>query len=316
VTFHRVLPRALIREYALGELCVTPEELDWYLRFFSRHFDCRTLADAGECFETRAPEDPPLLAVTFDDGQRDNYLYARPVLERAQVPASFFVPSRNVEEQQPLWHDRLADAVRALLTEPGGGTRRLAAVLGPGAQTGPDPCPASVVERAKRLPRAERESLVGSLERAAGTGAAGSRGLRPRPDWDGMMTWRELGELAEAGHEIGGHSMTHPILPLCDEGELRWEAGECRQLIEQRLGREVLSFCYPNGSWDARTLAAVREAGYRWGVTTEGGLNSRETPPLLLQRWNMDSSEVRLRSGQLSPALLAWRISGLYPRGV
>jgi peptidoglycan/xylan/chitin deacetylase (PgdA/CDA1 family) len=110
--------------------------------------------------------------------------------------------------------------------------------------------------------------------------------------------------------------MTHPILPLCDEGELRWEAGECRQLIEQRLGREVLSFCYPNGSWDARTLAAVREAGYRWGVTTEGGLNSRETPPLLLQRWNMDSSEVRLRSGQLSPALLAWRISGLYPRGV
>ena len=88
-------------------------------------------------------------------------------------------------------------------------------------------------------------------------------GLHDNDWW--KIDWRDddivmLKEVVEAGHEIGSHSVSHhpDMLPIQSEIEAR----QSKRLIEDRLGIEVSSFCFPF-YWSHSCLAnAVKDAGY------------------------------------------------------
>ena len=86
-----------------------------------------------------------------------------------------------------------------------------------------------------------------------------------------ILSWDELGALARDGFEIGSHTRTHPDLPTLDDSSLNEELAGSRLELEDRLGVEVPTFCYPFGRHDARTRAAARAAGYRSACTIEFG---------------------------------------------
>ncbi|RYF46432.1 MAG: hypothetical protein EOO27_39400, partial [Comamonadaceae bacterium] len=111
LTFHRVLTEQQRRSYSLPGLAVTPDELDAYLRFATQHFRCLPLAAALEVWKKDSPATPPLLAITFDDGQLDNYVNALPVLDQHGVKASFYIPTQVLNDPSPLWHDALAGLI-------------------------------------------------------------------------------------------------------------------------------------------------------------------------------------------------------------
>src|SRR5882757_719871 len=79
VTFHRVLPTELLAEYPIPSIAVTPEELDWLIGLFDHHYTIGTLGEVGTRFALGDRPERPLLGITFDDGQLDNYEHARPV---------------------------------------------------------------------------------------------------------------------------------------------------------------------------------------------------------------------------------------------
>jgi len=304
-TFHRVLPSELLEAYPLPELAVTPDELGWFLAFFARHFECGTLTDQHAAFLAKRPCSKPRLAITFDDGQVDNFRYARPVLEAAGLRASFFVVANAVEHDETLFHDRLGYAAARLSRLRPGEARSRAGEVGVSAAVSLATLPHQVVIRVKVLPASERLAYLESWERACGQ--------VERPAWDGMMSWAELRQLVADGHEVGSHSMSHALLPLCSHDELAREVGESRRFLEARLGSTVASFCYPNGDHDPRTVAAVRQAGYARAVITRWGLNDQRGSPFELARCDMQGKHARSAGGELSPARLAWRMSGLHP---
>ncbi|HKI63870.1 MAG TPA: polysaccharide deacetylase family protein [Burkholderiales bacterium] len=306
-TFHRVLPEGERRAYPYRGLVVTPEELDAHLAFFTRHFDCGTLAAQHRRFMGGEATRRPLLAITFDDGQHDNFRTARPVLARHRVKASFFVPVSAVERGELLWHDRLGFAISALLGEARGGTEKLERILETaGLPIGGRHCTADrAAQGSKTLAPQARLRLVEALEQASGS-------ARP-PAFARMMSFVEIAELAADGHEIGSHSMTHRMMTECDDEALAYEVSESRARLESRLGRPVESFCYPNGNCDARSAGAVIAAGYFRAVTTVPGRNERGTDPFRLNRYDMDASRTRGGREEFEPAVLALRISGAYP---
>lgn len=306
-TFHRVLPAPLRDAYPYPGLVVTPEELDAFLAYFCEHFDCGTLEAQHQRFLGGNSGARPLLALTFDDGQQDNFEYARPVLETYRLKASFFIPVVAMEQQELLWHDRLGFAVLALLRIGDGDRERLTGILAAAELSGSGP--RSLVENAvaesKRLPLNARLRLIETLEDAAGGIAA--------PEFARLMTFDELARLADDGHEIGSHSMTHCLMPECNDRELAYELSESRRVLQARTGQAIESFCYPNGNSDARSVDAVAKAGYRRAVTTNWGRNGRDADPCQLRRCDMDAGRVRDANGKMAPALVAFRMSGLYP---
>ena len=307
VTFHRVLPEAERQAYPFSGLAVTPQELDAILGYLKEHFDCGALATQHARHLGGAAAARPLLAVTFDDGQHDNHLHARPVLARHRMLASFFVPVAAIEQRELLWHDRLGFAVQALLARQDGGREQVLKILATAGLSGNGPrsLAQTTVQESKRLALPERLRLVEALAQASGAAQS--------PGYARLMSFEELAQLAADGHEIGSHSMTHCMMPECDDRALAYEVGESRRVLQARLGVAIDSFCYPNGDCDARSAAAVARAGYRRAVTTAWGHNEPQADPYRLRRCDMDAARMRDADGKLLPAVLAFRMSGFYP---
>lgn len=306
VTLHRVLPAEALASYPLPQIAVTPEELAWIVAFLRAHFTCDTLAGAHRRWREGERPARPLLALTFDDGQLDNFVHARPVLDAAGVKATFFVPVEAIDQGTPLWHDRLGFGMMRLLAADPPAARRLLGEVG--VVPGPDAraTAAAAVAGSKRLREEARRALAERVAEAV----PGD----PRPAWDGMMGWDQLRTLAQGGHEIGSHSVTHALLPGLDAVALEREAAGSRARIRAELGVACESFCYPNGDHDARVVEAVRRAGYRQAVLTAWGPNAAGADPLRLTRCDLQGRTVRDGVGRLSEEVLALRLSPAYAR--
>ena len=303
VTFHRVLPEEQRQSYPLPGLVVTPEELDWFVRFFQEHFRCLRLDSLShDMSKGRLPEQPGL-AITFDDGQLDNFLHAAPVLDRYGIPATFFVPVDAVQHQELLWHDRMGYAIQGLISQHPQSQLLTQFNLYNGL---PIQNPALAVSCAKQWTQSQRDKWIRQAEE-----------LVPEsiPSWDGMMTWEHLRELVHRGHEIGSHSYSHPLLVQCDDTQLEHEIIGSRLRLEKELGTEVSSFCYPNGDLNERVLDVVSRAGYSLAVTTQWGSNLPGNGTLALKRIDMVAENSRNRHGALSAARVAMRMTG-FVRGV
>lgn len=319
ITFHRVLTEPQRQLYPLPGLAVTPDELDAHLKFATRHFRCLSLNSALELWGQERYAGPPLLAITFDDGQLDNYQNALPVLERNGVTASFYIPSQTLENRAPLWHDAMATSVawltshlthQAVLPDPSQlkGAGQLLAELKSGGDLERSVGHTTVeaaLEATKQWSPAQREDWMLRAQTMLPPPA--------RHSWDGFMTVTQMKDLIARGHEIGSHSHSHALLPQCTADELRAEIAGSKLKLENALGSPITTFCYPNGSTDERSVALVREAGYRAAVTTQWGSNARGAGLYTLQRFNMNAKHAQDRRGRFSEARLAWRMSGWHP---
>ena len=307
VTFHRVLPEADRQAYPYPGLVVTPEELGEFLAYFTEHFDCGALAAQHERYMSGEISARPLLAITFDDAQHDNYSHARPVLAQHHLKATFFVPVAAVERKELLWHDRLGFAILTLLKQTHGGRERLMRILATAglSTSGPRNLVSNVAAASKGLTLEARMRLVDALAEASGP--------VPTPEFARLMTFEEVAKLAADGHEIGSHSMTHCLMTECDDRALNYEVAESRHVLQGRLGQPIETFCYPNGNSDARTARAVAQAGYRRAVTTAWGCNGQDTDQFQLRRNDMVAKHVQDSGGNFVPAILAFRMSGFYP---
>jgi len=83
----------------------------------------------------------------------------------------------------------------------------------------------------------------------------------PHSDELRCMTWEQLGELQEAGWEVGSHTCGHPRLTACDDEQLERELTESRRIVAERLGA-CATIAYPYGDTDGRVMSATRRAGY------------------------------------------------------
>ena len=99
-----------------------------------------------------------------------------------------------------------------------------------------------------------------------------------------LMSWNEIDEMHRYGIDIQPHSCTHPCLPSLHGDQIFNEVFKCRQVIEQRLGKDAKVFCYPYGKFNDEVIAALKRAGYIAAVTTMFGRNRRARNCFKLKR--------------------------------
>src|SRR5262245_41967401 len=249
------------------------------VKYLSAHYTLVPLSQLAE-FMRRRELPPNLAAITIDDGYRDAYEIAFPILREHRAPATVFVVSEFVEGTTWLWTDKprylmtLAEP-RSFDFEIGGEKLRLE-LNGDASRA----AAAHAVNSAlKPLAEETRDDAIDRL--------AFDLRVKPpeRPPLEyGAIDWRQAREMADAGVEIGSHTLTHPILTGLSDERLREEVGRSRDRIQYALGRKVMTFCYPNGDYDSRAQREVARAGYQCAVTTEVGLNDGRNDPLALRR--------------------------------
>jgi peptidoglycan/xylan/chitin deacetylase (PgdA/CDA1 family) len=112
-----------------------------------------------------------------------------------------------------------------------------------------------------------------------------------------LMTAEDVQRAAEAGMEIGSHSLSHRPLPELDEPALADELRRSRSILGRLVGLDVSGFCYPYGRAGVREIDAVRAAGYDYacavGMPALAGrhalprtyVGDRDAAPRLFVKW-------------------------------
>jgi len=298
--YHRILPASEKARYFCPDLVVTPESFASHCATVAKHYRVLPMTEAVGQLRAGGSE-KPLLAMTFDDGYVDNLEHAAPILEQHGIRGTFYPVAGLLGTDLPPWYDVAARCVQELQAR------------GEGCGLHGRPVPAedsvdaiALVEAAKDLAPEARHALVDYLQERLGQAPT----FQPQ---DRIMSAAELRTLVGNGHEVGSHSVSHEILPLLEVEDLATEVHDSRAMLREALGREVHSFCYPNGDFDDRTLQAVAKAGYDHAVTTRDGNNSPSEPPFAMRR-RFIQEERLLRRGAASPTLLRLEACGLRAR--
>src|SRR5262249_22575311 len=275
--YHRVADR----EFDDGRMAVVPERFSEQMEAIRQLFQPVPLHAVVEGLRTGRVSGGAV-AVTFDDGYRDNLTEAKPVLEQFDVPARVCVVSGYVGSGRAFWWDEL----ERICTAPGDLPGRLELKIGQRLRIwsvrtaeGRRPLYRALRESVWTLGEPEREEILDRLREWSGVEPATG---------DETMDVKELGQLADGGLvEIGAHSVTHPRLPgLSDPRRVEEIQGSMRTLSEL-LERQVRLFSYPFGAYDRACVVTVRAAGARGACTAGPGAVSASTDPFRLPRMHV-----------------------------
>jgi len=248
----------------------------------------RTLL-GGEGVESNA------VAITFDDGYRNNLCEAAPILKRLGLPATVFVTTGYVDGACEPWWYRL----RLAVAETAAGT-----VRGPGdieypiATVGDKVRSLQRLERQlKRYPYRERDRFV---ERTLKALNAERTPLPYTP-----MGWGELTTWCREGFDVAPHTMHHVSLGVEPPAVVREEISGSARRLQEKLGAHSPCFAYPYGSEQdlggPEVADMLRAQGIVAAVTTVQGVNGGDIAPYRLKRLNVSPRH----QGILFEALLA-----------
>jgi peptidoglycan/xylan/chitin deacetylase (PgdA/CDA1 family) len=107
-----------------------------------------------------------------------------------------------------------------------------------------------------------------------------------------LLDWADIQRLDRGGVlRFEPHTLTHPNLTTIGDRECRREIEGSKLALEDQIGRETSTFCYPGGFVGGRERTLTEESGYRYGITCEPGLNKAETDPLLIRRVQIDRTD-------------------------
>jgi peptidoglycan/xylan/chitin deacetylase (PgdA/CDA1 family) len=231
------------------------------VRYLKAHAELISLQDIEQAITSRGRH----VVITFDDGYRDNYEVAFPVLRQHDATATFFVATGFIDDRTLAWWDAIAFQVRNCANATIDMAPWIPFQL---AMDGDREAVIQDVLRAyKRLPGHEVPRFRQRLEEQTGVAIAAVAD-------DQWMTWDMVREMKAAGMTIGGHTHTHPVLSSLSEDAQRLEIATCARRMREELDQPMEFFSYPVGSpfaFNDATRRCLADAGVSMAFSYYGG---------------------------------------------
>ncbi|HZR10416.1 MAG TPA: polysaccharide deacetylase family protein [Myxococcales bacterium] len=294
LSYHRVVGDfAQEAKRSLYTLNIEQKTFRRHLEVLQESHDVVSLDDALSVLDGTRQAARDVAVVTFDDGYRDVYQHAYPVLRDLRIPAVVYVPSGFIGTGRRLGHDRLFAALRRMRER---GIGPMAVGVGnPGerwlidALEG-DASPEVALERLiARHPTPGLFRLADSLDDRLGLAS-----YKP-PEGELPMTWEMLREMEGSGIVAGAHTAEHTVLTNQRLDDARREIALCKAAIEKGLKQPVKHFAYCNGYYSAGVAQALKAEGFVSAVTTEDMPNAPGVDPFALKRkvlWEASSTGI------------------------
>ena len=203
--------------------------------------------------------------VTFDDGYEDNYNIAYPVLKDLNIPAMFFIPSKQINERQVGWWDLVAYFIKNtkekefffnhqhfFLSDLRPLIRRFTGEL-------------------KNTEAGQIDNYLLELSDSLNVSFP-SKEIQSNE----LMTWDQIKTMSENGMTIGSHSHDHSILSRQDKTTLKNQLEKASFILESKINKKIQSISYPVGGYDhfnECTKEVAREIGLKLGFSFLTGIN-------------------------------------------
>ncbi len=299
----------VLNYHRIGDPAVTPLDRGTFSAT-AAHFD-QQLAILTRSADVISPADlaaiPPTspgryVIITFDDGYRDNFELAFPMLRHHHLPATFFIPTGLIDDRRLAWWDEIAWLVRHATAS--------TLALAPWVTR---PVPLDDREAAIRTLLACYKQLPGDQTTPFRAAIATATGAEPPASLaaDTWMTWEMIRALHDAGMTIGAHTVNHPLLARLPLADQRAEIVHSRDRIHTQLGVRPTAFAYPVGqrdSFDTTTRALLAGAGFSHGFSFYRGMQRLDRlDPLDIRRTGISArfTPAAFRALLALPSILA-----------
>jgi peptidoglycan/xylan/chitin deacetylase (PgdA/CDA1 family) len=276
LTYHRIASTGTDSFYD-PVISATPEAFRAQIDWLYGQFEILDLSEFLAWTNGELAMRRPAALITFDDGYRDNFDVAVPILRAAGVPATFFLATGFLDEPKLPWWDHVAYIIKST------GVRRFTVATSPGANA----CRLSF-----DLVEGTRQQFIKTVVNAFLDGSISNQawfldelGSAAQVSVDATLlgrklfgNWNQVRELAATDSNLtfGSHAKSHPRLADLDEASERVELAESKEILERQLGKPIQALAYPYGwpgSFTARSSALAREIGYQVAFTSMEGVN-------------------------------------------
>lgn len=303
-------------------LSISPEHFAEHLEYISEHYNPISLSVLGRAIEAKKIPDKSVV-ITFDDGYADNYLNAKPLLEKYDIPATVFVASGYVGSNKEFWWDELERLLLLPEELPGKLELNIRGIIHKwnfkdaisGLQKKTDvnlknwnvtmnvnPGPEYQVYRdlhglMKPLSHEEQQHILDELTQWVNLPREGrSTHLALSCDQLKKLEKREL-------IEVGAHTVNHPMLSAQSPEIQAKEIIENKKYLENILSHEVHTFSYPFGGkpdFNDNTMNIIKENGFDIACANYSGSAIKHTDPYklprnLIRNWDMNLFSHKIR---------------------
>jgi peptidoglycan/xylan/chitin deacetylase (PgdA/CDA1 family) len=254
--YHRVCPRN--DNWSLDPL--SPQGFEKQMEYFCRNFEVISLAELSRYLQQRKYLPEKAVVITFDDGYKDNYLYAYPIIKKYHIPATIFLTTGHIGTGRLFWFDKVGyiiqhTSVNNLDLGKFGNHARKSNIDNLHTKV-------TIIERLKRMPEEEKNFLIErllSISRITNIPTDVGKEL--------ILTWDEVKEMSNDGVDFGAHSVSHPILTNIPLEQAKMEILQSKKDIEEELSKEVIAFSYPNGDFNSEISKFIQESGFTCAVS-------------------------------------------------
>lgn len=243
-----------------SERSISVEVFRTQLELLCRDFEVISLDSLVRCLQSRGPLPRKAIVLTFDDGYRDNYLHAFPILRQFKVPATVYLATGYLDTGDMYWWDKARYCVRTTRMQNieihGLGSYPL------GTENERSVAQVDIVRKLKRVPDEVRIAALEALARLPGVE------IDPHLGKSMVLSWEDVRDMDNSGIAFGSHSVTHPILTKLSAQQAWEEIRQSKKSVQERLGKEATTFSYPNGDFNGQIEGLVERAGFTSGVGT------------------------------------------------
>ena len=276
LTYHRIAEARLDRFYD-PIISTTPNSFRAQINWLRNRTQILTLKELDARIQNGEPWKELSAFITFDDGYRDNFDVAVPILRELKVPATFFIPTEFVESPKLPWWDYVAYVIKK--------TQKQSFNLKQGRTD--DRVSISIDLDQISRDMAIRVIIRAFLDKTITDESWFLKHLAENAEvtveeqilgHELFMSWDQVRHLAgsEIGLSIGSHAHSHNQLSRLDAQSQRHELALSKQILESQLGYEIQSLAYPYGwpgTYDNATKSLAREMGYRLAFSSQPGVN-------------------------------------------
>ncbi|MGY3054133.1 peptidoglycan/xylan/chitin deacetylase (PgdA/CDA1 family) [Pedobacter sp. UYEF25] len=279
------------------ELAVSPSNFEEQLKVLKK-YKVMTVDNLNENISKNKHTERGL-AITFDDGYRDNYLIAKPLLEKYNFAAMFFITTAKIGVQSEFWWDTLQRICFETPQLPLSLTTKTDkevfwAIVEKENETNRLDLYYKLCELFKNLPAKKHQDWIEYLEKWSGNFTHRSAYF--------TMNEEELLTLYENSlFSLGAHTATHPFLPNFSENYQEEEIANSLNTLNKLTNKNINYFAYPHGGCDEKTLQILQRLDIRLGFTTHpqcvtGNVEKFKIPRFQIKNWNGNTFEQHLKN--------------------
>ena len=240
---------------------VCADTFEKQMRVLSKRFNVMDLRDVVTALRQGHDLPSHTVVITVDDGYRDFYDVAFPILKQYRLPATLYATTGFINGDLWLWPDKIHYILNQCHDEKlelsMGGNEVIVSLASPSLkkQTW-----GILVDYCISVFKQEREDFVKYLAKKTRVNIDAI----PSEDYQ-AVNWEQVKEMANHGINIGAHTCSHPILSKLESKDVTYEVVESKNKLEDVLGHTVSCFCYPNGEardFNDHVKQTVIDAGF------------------------------------------------------